>query len=145
MTIEELGRRAAACKHWRWMDGMLAENIASTGDYRFERVGNFGESSSSPFMPPRWVDRYTYWLPDLSDPATLGCLLALVRQAWTRVPEYNHWVNYAVPVFDGLETWRVGCIIDRAKMFAVCDTATMKIVEAATEAEALVTALEAAP
>jgi hypothetical protein len=84
-------------------------------------------------------------VPDLSDPATLGCLLALVRQAWTRVPEFNHWVNYAVPVFDGLETWRVGCIIDRAKMFAVCDTATMKIVEAATEAEALVAALEAAP
>jgi hypothetical protein len=30
-------------------------------------------------------------------------------------------------------------------MIAVCDTATMKIVEAATEAEALVAALEAAP
>jgi hypothetical protein len=84
-------------------------------------------------------------IPDLSDPATLGCLLALVREAWTRDADLNEWVAYAVPIFDGLETWRVGCFTGEQKMIAVCDTATMKIVEAATEAEALVAALEAAP
>jgi hypothetical protein len=52
MTLEDLGRRAVACKHWRWMDGMVT-------------FGFVGED-----------------VPDLSDPATLGCLLALVREAW---------------------------------------------------------------
>jgi hypothetical protein len=138
MNIEELGRRAVACKHWRWMPGMLVQPLNSRTAVVDEEYVHDKDWS----MKRRESDDLH---PDLSDPATLGCLLALMREAWTRVPEFNHWVNYAVPVFDGLETWRVGCIIDRAKMFAVCDTATMKIVEAATEAEALVAALEAAP
>jgi hypothetical protein len=91
------------------------------------------------------IPKDTCLIPDLSDPATCGAMLALVREAWTQEPGVNHWVNYAVPVFDGLETWRVGCIIDGAKMFAVCDMATMALVEGKTEAEALVAALEAAP
>jgi hypothetical protein len=143
MNIEELGRRAVACKHWRWMAGMMTDSgehvfaVDNKDDVKHIFVltpGQFVRSLNASARTPR-----------LDDPATLGCLLALMREAWTRVPEFNHWVNYAVPVFDGLETWRVGCIIDRAKMFTVCDTATMKIVEAATEAEALVAALEAAP
>ena len=115
MTLEDLGRRAVACKHWRWMPGMVT-------------LGLVGED-----------------VPDLSSPATLGCLLALVREAWTQEPNVNHWVSYAVPIFDGLETWRVGCLIDGSKMFALINRATMQLVEAPTEAEALVAALEAAP
>jgi len=143
MNLEELGRRAVACRHWKWKRGMITNlgervcNVDNEDDPKHVFVltpGHFIRSLSASERTPR-----------LDDPATLGCLLALMREAWTRDPESNHWANYAVPVFDGLETWRVGCIIDRAKMFAVCDTATMKIVEAATEAEALVSALEAAP
>ena len=40
------------------------------------RVGEYGgavEDAADPSM---------HWLPDLTDPATLGCLLALVREAW---------------------------------------------------------------
>jgi hypothetical protein len=64
----DLARRAVACRGWRWMLGMQA----ITPD------GLFGHR----------VTEYTVFidpdhLPDLTDPATLGCLLALVREATT--------------------------------------------------------------
>jgi hypothetical protein len=58
-----LARRAVACPKWRWMPGMKL-----TAGLRLSE-------SLVPFTFP--VD-----LPDLNDPATLGCLLALVREAW---------------------------------------------------------------
>jgi hypothetical protein len=65
----DLARRAVACKGWRWMPGMRA-----VGRRR---------------MPAAWfrVEEYTHmvgeWrdaVPDLTDAATLGALLALVRE-----------------------------------------------------------------
>ena len=58
-----LGRRAVACKGWRWLGGMKALNS-------FRVV-----ESVVPMMFP--VDT-----PDLSDPATLGALSALVTEAY---------------------------------------------------------------
>ena len=73
-----LSRRAVACKGWRWMPG--AAGVLP--DARHIRVAN---------------DHAPYWggaglrlgnnvsrdaLPDLTDAATIGCLLALVREAW---------------------------------------------------------------
>jgi len=144
MSLEDLGRRAVACKHWRWLDGMqttcfLRVIEGSDGFVIGHRHGVTRDRGG-------WYDGDADGLlPDLSDAATIGCMLVLVREAWTCDPEVNHWVSYAVPVFDGLETWRVGCILDGAKMFAVCNLATMALVEGKTEAEALVAALEAAP
>lgn len=72
--LKELGLRAVACKNWRWMPGMCV----------------FGTS----VQPSAWVGKIRLtelhekpvqlrdpW-PDFSDPATLGCLLALVRERW---------------------------------------------------------------
>jgi hypothetical protein len=74
MTLEELGRRAVACKRWRWMEGMLAGTTrivdVKDGPYVFD-----SEYEDCAGLPHKAV-------PDLSDPATLGCLLALVREAW---------------------------------------------------------------
>jgi hypothetical protein len=56
-----LAKRAVACKGWRWLPGMA--------DCWGGRVRE-GDG----------LDRATAF-PDLTDPATLGCLLALVREA----------------------------------------------------------------
>ena len=70
MTDEQivLGRRAVACRGWRWMPGMRWWTDDDHG-----RLDDF---------QPEYMGRPTDALPDLSDPATLGCVLALVRQAW---------------------------------------------------------------
>jgi hypothetical protein len=70
MTDEliDLARSAVACDHWRWMPGMLWWTKAARG-----RLDDF---------PPEYMRHPANALPDLSDPATLGCLLALVREAW---------------------------------------------------------------
>lgn len=59
--IEALARRAVACKGWRWVPGMLG---AGTG-LRLDELTQHWEAE----------------IPDLSDPCTLGGLLALVREA----------------------------------------------------------------
>ncbi len=67
----DLSKRAVACKHFRWMPGMRAivpKNLPMAwGTTRACRIPH----SVHPTM-----------VPDLTDPATLGCLLALVREAW---------------------------------------------------------------
>ena len=124
--MNELARRAVRCKHWRWMPGMLA-----TCDGR------------SPLRLAIEVMPYVWWgsdgtrqdgghclqsdvLPDLNDPATLGCLLALVREAWG-----CDWLT-CQPLFPlvGVHGWRV------MGTSAQSDH---------PEAAALVAALEAAP
>lgn len=77
----ELGRRAVACRGWRWMPGMKInlEGIEAIGALRVASVSRCG----APITRDEY-GRLTTWsnatLPDLRDPATLGCLLALVRE-----------------------------------------------------------------
>jgi hypothetical protein len=114
--LEALARRAVACPRWRWMPGMLVKYVGPPTELhpkglelecRVRRVN--WESSEDD-------------LPDLSDPATLGCLLALVREqyqdATTQIDSGKWWVA-------AMNGTRVGM--------------------GPTEAEALVAALEAAP
>ena len=61
----ELGKRLVACKHFRWLAGMLVSNGA--------RIVTVNEDT-----PLRFAGFY----PDLSDAATKGCVLQLVRKAW---------------------------------------------------------------
>ena len=131
MTEEQiaLAKRAVACKGWRWMPGMrTTEGMRTIHDPRLwpDRPCAIREGTWVDTAVPRPLGDH---LPDLTDPATLGCLLALVREAH-RCSEAH--VYYAtVSRFwvarwgrNGLGQWTV---------------------DAHTEAEALVAALEAAP
>lgn len=99
MTNEELGRRAVACQHWRWMPGMQPLTLDEEGDWMpCERVWRTQGGKPS---PPQGA------IPDLTDAATLGCLLALVRAAWKDpgiaavVASYDHKNGYQWRVVDG--------------------------------------------
>jgi len=83
--MEQLARRAVSCDGFRWMPGMLC--LVDEDGYA-ARVLSVGLKAST----SETADAYSGGgiitrgslkndsLPDLDDPATLGCLLALVRE-----------------------------------------------------------------
>ena len=119
--IEELARRAVACKRWRWMPGML-----SGRDLRVSRCDDDGYVVGYYENLSYIAECVPGTLPDLTDPATLGCLLALVREAWGR-PKLT--TQNMLSMTAG-EFWAVGVVRKRF--------------DGDTEVEALVAALEAA-
>ena len=68
---EELARRAVACEGWRWMAGMVGIRNSGT---------EFDGDRHRVTIKTRSTMDNIGWLPDLSDPATRGCLLELVRE-----------------------------------------------------------------
>jgi hypothetical protein len=110
----DLARRAVACKGWRLMGGMLlADGVWQA------RVGDGW----------RWKEDAEL-LPVLEDPATLGCLLALVREAWG----VTHLSTYP---------WQRGWEVVRVKKGTSAPVGFGGYWP--TEAHALVAALEASP
>lgn len=104
-----LASRAVACKGWLWMPGMRWWTDDDRG-----RLDDF---------QPEYMGRPTFALPDLPDPATLGCLLARVREA-RQEP-----TGFVVPTHG--EGWSYYTRLNAADWFT-----------GNTEAESLVLALE---
>lgn len=77
MSDLDPSHRAVACPGWRWLAGMLADRsgpwsrarvvMVSGGRILLDGEGRVGD---------RWTDADGY-LPDLTDPCTIGALLAL--------------------------------------------------------------------
>lgn len=117
-----LARRLVACPHFRWLPGMAGLYFEPGRQVDCRVFAVFGAVDV--------VEDVLVWSfpddarPDLSDPATRGCVLQLVRDAWHRQG------LSALNIGNG---WRVGDGIGWAG--PACDT----------EIEALVAALEAAP
>lgn len=111
----ELAKRAVACTHWRWMQGMatIDDDIVVEATYSGDlRVFHHDYTETEPIG---WA------LPDLDDPATLGCLLHLVRKKYIK----------GASVIMGGDRWYY--VISIGVLIASGDS----------EAEALVAALEA--
>lgn len=126
---QELARRAVACKGWRWMRGIAASDgcvVAMESDLEEEDHS--------------WTDGIEVWcddeprLPDLRDPATMGCLLALVREAWGDPAITACWQD---------NSHRSGAYVVSWRLWGA--TTGYHYGEHPTEADALVGALEAAP
>lgn len=134
--LKTLGKRAVACKHWRWMEGMRIVHTSAQAGRRkpvAARLCSLGdddafvmESRNAGTFPSPFTGN-DQWAPDLSDPATLGCLLHLVREAWG--PDAYVEVNK----------------YEKNGGRYLCDTQVGIMFPGQTEAEALVIALEAAP
>jgi len=125
----ELGKLVASLKGFKWMPGMLddeGDRVLSAkegeaGRWYVEFFDKHGACSASEI---RTGD--TEQIPDLSDAATLGCLLALVRVAWCSPVNTQQMIPGQRPQW---RVWMPGDPIAYGK----------------TEAAALVAALEAAP
>ena len=80
----EIARALAGHAEWRWMPGMRAmpygfgadEDCRQLGADRVRVVDEW--EAGGAFGAPAW------WLPDLTDAATVGCLLAMVWEAQSR-------------------------------------------------------------
>ena len=126
---EDLARRAVACPRWRWVPGMLIVDYGA--GIRFLWEDDLYLHGMAAEVGGLWMrmgkDRER--LPDLTDPATLGCLLALVREAWSE------------PILSA--AWGGGHWYVVQRVHPSVDA--LRWIDAATEVEALVAALEAAP
>lgn len=147
-----LARRAVACKGWRWMPGMLAWRTTHRGERvqvriidgmdRHAELADPRQAETTPSGSSLLASGYSVvdgWhrvedlTPDLSDPATLGCLLALVRQAWGDPRLVAIYCEAAHP--GQSEGWAVQTADNRLPVAGG---------DYPTEAEALVSALERA-
>lgn len=114
--MSDLGRRVVACKIWRQMGGMQWWTTYPGGLTR-------GRSRLGAAWP-------IGALPDLDDPLTRLGLLHLVREAWN-----DPFAGVKGHKRDGQSFWTV----------TLFDGERMRTFKGATEAEALVVALEGAP
>ena len=123
-----LARRAVACRGWRWMPGAATNSkFARVVAADAEGVPCAAEvGATQDDCHAVWLDGVPL-LPDLTDPATLGCVLALVREVWGQ----DDLVAFR---FDG--QWCAEVTPQEGQHHAFYGS---------SEAEALVAALESAP
>ena len=123
----ELAKRAVACKHWRWLPGMLATDGVSIACRAYNDGIALRWATNVPDWPLYSVDENEEFLPRREDPATLGCLLSLVRKAREE------------------QTYLPTCIDHLDEAWVIEPPSKVRQTRYESYAEALVAALEAAP
>ncbi len=126
----DLGKRAVACAGWRWMPGMLCVPIGGGFHVRYNGI-------VSRNMPDAGGVQY---LPVLRDPATKGCVLAMVREACEPNRAPGDW-PLVCTYQSATKKWGVGAWLNES---GKATFAALVLPAYDTEAAALVAALEAA-
>lgn len=142
-----LAREVVTLPGWRWRPGMRAMRSDDpewrwpVDHFRVVRCDADGAYLAADDEPDdeAWLTHYSWaelaaFLPDLADPATLGCLLALVREAWGEPHLVAIYCEAANP--GQSEGWGVQTADNRLPIDGVGDHPT--------EGHALVAALRAA-
>jgi len=91
-NLRELSERLVACKHFYWMLGMRA-----VGPMPFGYTARI-------FHPNDGIEASKYKCsPDLSDAATIGCLIQILKEKWNEPALYLH------PRMNGddITSWRI--------------------------------------
>ena len=137
--MNDLAKRAVACAGWQWLPGMLSQSgqrvVAEMPDSDGEQhiVARPYHPGGPHKLSPQVLQvrvALAGELPDLTDPATLGCLLALVQEAWDDYAAACFSIDYG----PGGVMWQSRQTVSGRPLTERCF---------ATEAEALVAALEA--
>lgn len=141
--LRELARRAVACPKWKWLSGMRwCFDVPSLKNIWSRYIGPDAVDNEGQLYCEAIPTRRGPVIIDLSDPATLGCLLQLVREAWGDDRAY-------LCDFEGYDSVEWGVVSkiwdekrneDGPKAWFSCLLGDGK-----TEAEALVYALEKGP
>lgn len=162
-----VAQRFVACDGWRWMPGMLARSANNThGPARIESLD--GDTYGLTVVPgtdgPVFVSPHEWGvagafprgdtIPDITDSATMGCIVALVREAWgcdewRRLTVEPAGAGWCVVLRNGRHRppsrARPGWDLDKhAHRFWPGFHGPLAVMECATEAELLLAALEAA-
>ncbi len=144
---QDLGRRAVACRGWRWLPGMVDDLdtrvIEIMRDGRLKTSDTvFVQHAGTSFPEPATVDPCDMGWPNLCDAATLGCLPALLRDAWG----CPVWVSLDVEPDPLDDSEVVPCEPSWWTVWRATDGDYVQPCGGGlTDAEALVAALEAAP
>ena len=134
--MKSLPHQAIECKFWDWLPGM---KITSQDGIPSGRVIDVKDTQTNQYLCQHGKKNNLRIsqsdLPDLEDPATLGCLLYLVRKAWPYAPAVcNRYITYS-PEKGMTQSW--GCLYYSPKQNVWLQTIGQ------SEAEALIRALQA--
>lgn len=162
--LEELAKRAVECGRWRWLAGMAAymtDSAHQTAPYeslhdtRVRTVGNpwqvdgaaserirVAVGDERPILGTVFTSAL---LPDLTDPATLGCVLALVREAYDDHTATLEWAGCVDEAGDQYDEWTACVFVSTESESGEGPSLDSERYEGYTEGAALVAALEAAP
>ena len=142
---EKSGRRALICKHWKFKRGMLVSKLSEMfsndwGVLRYRIISVEVEGRVFILSDGHGYDNFAVnvegdiFIPCFDDPATLGCLVDLVKTAWDD-PTIGYYCVKNIEGYAVSSTWIV-CSAKNVK--------SRKIAEGLSPVDALLGALEAA-